>query len=150
MGVPTWRRFHAVKVVAAIADSQSGELAMQRMGGQTEQVADFCAALPAPVRVAYEAGPTGFGTGGEGRRNSAAVPVVTICQVRALVGENRAPFAGRKDAQQRRGDHDAAGAAGTATALGGAPSTTTKSPDPLMLLQARYAEAKVRARRMAT
>ena len=31
------------------------------MGGVTEQVAEFCAALPAPVRVAYEAGPTGFG-----------------------------------------------------------------------------------------
>ncbi len=52
---------HAAKVVAAIADSQSGELAVQRMGGQTEQVAEFCAVLPAPVRVAYEAGPTGFG-----------------------------------------------------------------------------------------
>jgi len=52
---------HAAKVVAAVADSQSGELAIQRMGGQTEQVAEFCAALPAPVRVAYEAGPTGFG-----------------------------------------------------------------------------------------
>lgn len=52
---------HAAKVVAAVADSQSGELAVQRMGGQIEQVAEFCAALPAPVRVAYEAGPTGFG-----------------------------------------------------------------------------------------
>ena len=30
---------HAAKVVAAIADSQSGELAVQRMSGQTEQVA---------------------------------------------------------------------------------------------------------------
>jgi transposase len=52
---------HAAKVVAAIADSKSGELAVRRMGGQTEQVAEFCTALPAPVRVAYEAGPTGFG-----------------------------------------------------------------------------------------
>lgn len=52
---------HAGKVVAAIADSESGELAVQRMGGATEQVAEFCAGLPAPVRVAYEAGPTGFG-----------------------------------------------------------------------------------------
>ncbi len=33
------------------------------MGGVTAQVADFCAGLPAPVRVAYEAGPTGFGLG---------------------------------------------------------------------------------------
>jgi len=52
---------HAAKVVAAIADSRSGELAVQRMGGSTERVAEFCAGLPAPVRVAYEAGPTGFG-----------------------------------------------------------------------------------------
>jgi transposase len=52
---------HAAKVVAAIADSESGELAVQRMGGVTEQVAEFCASLPGPVRVAYEAGPTGFG-----------------------------------------------------------------------------------------
>ncbi len=52
---------HAAKVVAAIADSGSGELVVQRMGGATEQVAEFCAGLPAPVRVAYEAGPTGFG-----------------------------------------------------------------------------------------
>jgi len=52
---------HAAKVVAAIADSESGELAVRRMGGATEQVAEFCAELPAPVRVAYEAGPTGFG-----------------------------------------------------------------------------------------
>ncbi|MGZ6589962.1 MAG: IS110 family RNA-guided transposase [Solirubrobacteraceae bacterium] len=52
---------HAAKVVAAIADASSGELAVQRMGGATEQVAGFCTGLPAPVRVAYEAGPTGFG-----------------------------------------------------------------------------------------
>ncbi len=52
---------HAVKVVAAIADAESGELAVRRLGGATAQVAEFCAALPAPVRVAYEAGPTGFG-----------------------------------------------------------------------------------------
>jgi transposase len=51
---------HAATVVA-IADAGSGELAVRRMGGQTGQVADFCAGLPAPVRVAYEAGPTGFG-----------------------------------------------------------------------------------------
>src|SRR4051795_3289472 len=52
---------HAAKVIAVTVDSHSGELATQRMGGQTEQVTEFCAALPAPVRVAYEAGPTGFG-----------------------------------------------------------------------------------------
>jgi hypothetical protein len=39
---------HSAKVVAAIADAQSGELAIQRMGGATSQVAEFCAGLPAP------------------------------------------------------------------------------------------------------
>jgi transposase len=52
---------HAAKVVAAIADANSGELRVKRMAGETAGVAEFCAGLPAPVRVAYEAGPTGFG-----------------------------------------------------------------------------------------
>jgi transposase len=52
---------HAAKVVAAIADAESAELRVQRMGGESAAVAEFCAALPAPARVAYEAGPTGFG-----------------------------------------------------------------------------------------
>src|SRR5664280_3463652 len=31
------------------------------MGGDTAGAAGFCAGLPRPVRVAYEAGPTGYG-----------------------------------------------------------------------------------------
>jgi transposase len=52
---------HAAKVVAAIVDSESGELRVRRLSGMTGEVAAFCAALPGPVRVTYEAGPTGFG-----------------------------------------------------------------------------------------
>jgi transposase len=52
---------HAAKVLAATMDSQSGELAVRRLPGATEEIVRFCAALPGPVRVAYEAGPTGFG-----------------------------------------------------------------------------------------
>jgi len=52
---------HAAKVVAAIVDSESGELRVQRLPGRTDKVAAFCAGLPGPVRVTYEAGPTGFG-----------------------------------------------------------------------------------------
>ena len=52
---------HAAKVVAAIVDAESGELRVQRLAGVTGDVALFCAGLPGPVRVAYEAGPTGFG-----------------------------------------------------------------------------------------
>lgn len=52
---------HAVKVVAAVLDAETGELAFFGMGMDVECVAGFCAALPGPVRVAYEAGPTGYG-----------------------------------------------------------------------------------------
>ena len=51
---------HARSVVAGVADSESGELVVRRLPGATRDVVEFCAALPGPVRVAYEAGPTGF------------------------------------------------------------------------------------------
>jgi transposase len=52
---------HAARVVAATVDSESGELSVHRLPGDTGQVAAFCAGLPGPTRVAYEAGPSGFG-----------------------------------------------------------------------------------------
>src|SRR3954447_24697643 len=52
---------HAARVVAAIVDVGSGELRVQRLSGMIGEVAGFCAGWPGPVRVAYEAGPTGFG-----------------------------------------------------------------------------------------
>jgi len=52
---------HAATVVAVTVDGESGELRSQRLSGQTAEVVAFCAGLPAPARVAYEAGPTGFG-----------------------------------------------------------------------------------------
>ncbi len=52
---------HAAKVLAATMDSESGELVVRRLPGATSEVVAFCAGLPGPVRVAYEAGPTGFG-----------------------------------------------------------------------------------------
>ena len=52
---------HAAKVIAATIDGESGELRFARLSGQTSEVAAFCRALPGPARVAYEAGPTGFG-----------------------------------------------------------------------------------------
>lgn len=51
---------HAAKVVAVTVDRESGELAVRRLRGGTGEVVAFCAALPGPTRVAYEAGPTGF------------------------------------------------------------------------------------------
>ena len=52
---------HASKVLAATVDSESGELRIGRLSGKTGEVVEFCAGLPGPTRVAYEAGPTGFG-----------------------------------------------------------------------------------------
>jgi transposase len=44
-----------------VVDAESGEMTVQRLSGATGEVVAFCVGLPAPVRVAYEAGPTGFG-----------------------------------------------------------------------------------------
>ena len=53
---------HATKIVAAVLDAETGELEMFVMGGDSVAAAGFCAGLPRPVRVAYEAGPTGTGS----------------------------------------------------------------------------------------
>lgn len=52
---------HAAKIVAAVLDAETGELAFFALTGATDRAAAFCAGLPRPVRVAYEAGPTGYG-----------------------------------------------------------------------------------------
>jgi len=61
--VRTWAGLdvHAAATVACVVDVPSGEMTVERLAGRTAEVAAFCARLPAPVRVAYEAGPTGFG-----------------------------------------------------------------------------------------
>src|SRR6266511_615245 len=60
--VRTWAGLdvHAAATVACVVDVPSGEMSVQRLAGRTSEVTAFCARLPAPVRVAYEAGPTGF------------------------------------------------------------------------------------------
>src|SRR6516162_8253885 len=52
---------HATKIVAAVLDAESGQLQTFAMSGEHQKAAAFCAGLPAPVRAAYEAGPTGYG-----------------------------------------------------------------------------------------
>lgn len=61
--VRTWAGLdvHAAKVLACVVDAQSGEMAVRRLLGATSELVAFCAGLPGPTRVAYEAGPTGFG-----------------------------------------------------------------------------------------
>ena len=52
---------HARSVAAAAIDSVTGEVFQARLTPSFEQVRAWCAGLPGPVAVAYEAGPTGFG-----------------------------------------------------------------------------------------
>jgi transposase len=51
---------HAARVLVCVVDGESGEMTVRRLPGGTGEVVAFCAGLPGPVRVAYEAGPTGF------------------------------------------------------------------------------------------
>jgi transposase len=51
---------HAAKVLAVTVDGETGEMRSRRLSGKTGEVVAFCAGLPGPARVAYEAGPTGF------------------------------------------------------------------------------------------
>ena len=52
---------HASKVVAAMLDAETGEIRFGRLTGATGRALVLCAGLEGPVRVVYEAGPTGFG-----------------------------------------------------------------------------------------
>ena len=52
---------HARSVLAVTMDAESGEIRACRLPGETGKVVGFLAELPGPTRVAYEAGPTGYG-----------------------------------------------------------------------------------------
>ena len=52
---------HARSVLAVTVDGASGEMRTRRLPGTTSEVVAFCASLPGPTKVAYEAGPTGYG-----------------------------------------------------------------------------------------
>src|SRR6188472_210103 len=67
---------HVSSTVAAIIDRDSGELRRQRLSGRGGEVCEFVAALPGPVRVTYEAGPTGFALA---RRLQAAGVECLVC-----------------------------------------------------------------------
>ena len=52
---------HARKVVAGVLDAGSGELRTLRAPAVAAETVAWLRRLPGPVRVAYEAGPTGYG-----------------------------------------------------------------------------------------
>jgi transposase len=85
---------HAVKVVACVVDAGCGEMSVRRLSGQTAAVVAFCAGLPGPTRVAYEAGPTGFGL-------ARALHAAGIACVIAAPGKIERPAADRVKTDQR-------------------------------------------------
>lgn len=52
---------HARSVVAGVIDGSSGEVRSTGLPAGTAEVVRWLVGLPGPVRVAYEAGPTGYG-----------------------------------------------------------------------------------------
>jgi transposase len=94
--VRTWTGLdvHAAKVIACVVDAQSGEMTVRRLPGETEQLVAFCAGLPAPARVAYEAGPTGFGL-------SRALTAAGVGCVIAAPGKIERPATDRVKTDQR-------------------------------------------------
>jgi transposase len=52
---------HARSTVAGVLDGRSGELRTLRVPPESGHTVEWLRALPQPVRVAYEAGPTGYG-----------------------------------------------------------------------------------------
>jgi hypothetical protein len=92
----------------------SGELRTQRLAGSAERVVEFCAGLPAPVRLTFEAGPTGFGPA---RRLKAA----GVERLVAAPGETARPAGGAgQDRPPRRGVVGAADDGGAAARGAGA------------------------------
>ena len=63
MGEGSWVGLdvHARSVFASVLDAASGELRTQSAPAAGEQTVAWLSCLPRPVRVAYEAGPTGYG-----------------------------------------------------------------------------------------
>jgi transposase len=78
---------HATKVVAAVLDVETGELAFFSMTADMARVAGFCAGLPGPVRAAYEAGPTGYGLARELARREVQCVVAAPSKIPRGSGE---------------------------------------------------------------
>jgi transposase len=78
---------HAAKIVAAVLDAETGQLQTFAMSGETEPAGAFCAALPRPVRVAYEAGPTGYGLARELARRGVECVVAAPSKIPRASGD---------------------------------------------------------------
>ena len=78
---------HATKIVAAVLDAETGQLQTFAMSGENTKAAAFCAGLPRPVRVAYEAGPTGYGLARELSRRGVECVVAAPSKIPRASGD---------------------------------------------------------------
>jgi transposase len=78
---------HATKIVAAVLDAETGELQHFRVNADVGSGAGFCAGLPGPVRVAYEAGPTGYGLARELARRGVGCVVAAPSKIPRASGD---------------------------------------------------------------
>jgi transposase len=78
---------HAAKIVAAVLDAETAQVQYFRVAGDVAQAAGLCAALPRPVRAAYEAGPTGYGLARELERRGVACVVAAPSKISRASGD---------------------------------------------------------------
>ena len=78
---------HATKIVAAVLDAETAQVQYFRVAGDVAQAAGLCAALPRPVRAAYEAGPTGYGLARELERRGVDCVVAAPSKISRASGE---------------------------------------------------------------
>src|SRR3954453_23380980 len=78
---------HATKIVVAVLDAETGELQWFRIGGDVSEAAGLCVGLPRPVRVAYEAGPTGYGLARELARRGVECVVAAPSKIPRASGD---------------------------------------------------------------
>jgi len=78
---------HATKIVAAVLDAETGELEFFTISGDVDEAAGLCAGLPRPVRVAYEAGPTGYGLARELARRGVQCVVAAPSKIPRASGD---------------------------------------------------------------
>ncbi len=109
---------HARSVVAGLIDEGSGELRVKRVAHRTEDLVSWLGDLDGPVRVAYEAGPTGFGLA----RACAAAGIACLVAAPSLIARSPAGR-GRKS--------DASDAEQLARLLRAGELTPVRVPDPL-------------------
>jgi transposase len=88
---------HARSTHAAAIDSLTGELRRARFGAGVEPVVEWLAGLAAPVRAAYEAGPTGYGLARAAAASGIEVAVVAPSKTPRANGDR--VKSDRKDAE---------------------------------------------------